>query len=54
MTAIDPDHAARMDGVYRHQRRVYDLTRAWYLLGRDRLIDGLAPPPGGGARAPSR
>ena len=47
MTALDPDHAALMDGVYRHQRRVYDLTRAWYLLGRDRLIDGLAPPPGG-------
>lgn len=47
MTALDRDHAARMDGVYRHQRRVYDLTRAWYLLGRDRLIDGLAPPPGG-------
>lgn len=47
MTTLDPDHAALMDGVYRHQRRVYDLTRAWYLLGRDRLIDGLAPPPGG-------
>jgi S-adenosylmethionine-diacylgycerolhomoserine-N-methlytransferase len=47
MTALDRDHAARMDGVYRRQRRVYDLTRAWYLLGRDRLIDGLAPPPGG-------
>lgn len=47
MTTLDPDHAALMDGVYRHQRRIYDLTRAWYLLGRDRLIDGLAPPPGG-------
>ena len=29
-----------MDGVYRYQRHVYDLTRKYYLLGRDRLIDG--------------
>jgi S-adenosylmethionine-diacylgycerolhomoserine-N-methlytransferase len=36
-----------MDAVYRVQRHVYDLTRKYYLLGRDRLIDGLAPPPGG-------
>jgi S-adenosylmethionine-diacylgycerolhomoserine-N-methlytransferase len=30
-----------MDGVYRWQRHIYDLTRKYYLLGRDRLIDGL-------------
>ncbi len=36
-----------MDGVYRYQRHVYDLTRKYYLLGRDRLIDGLDVPPGG-------
>lgn len=36
-----------MDRLYRHQRHVYDLTRKFYLLGRDRLIDDLAPPPGG-------
>jgi len=30
-----------MDRVYRHQRHVYDLTRKYYLLGRDRLIEGL-------------
>lgn len=41
------DHAARMDGIYRAQRHIYDLTRKYYLLGRDRLIGGLAPPPGG-------
>ncbi|WP_439567533.1 class I SAM-dependent methyltransferase [Sphingopyxis sp.] len=40
-------HAARMDGVYRGQRHIYDLTRKYYLLGRDRLIDELAPPVGG-------
>lgn len=36
-----------MDGIYRHQRHVYDLTRYCYLLGRDRLIADLNPPPGG-------
>lgn len=36
-----------MDAVYRVQRHIYDLTRKYYLLGRDRLIAGLAPPPGG-------
>jgi len=35
-----------MDGVYRHQRHIYDLTRKYYLLGRDRLIDGLDAPAG--------
>ncbi len=46
MTA-DTRHAARMDGVYAAQRHIYDLTRKYYLLGRDRLIDTLNPPPGG-------
>lgn len=40
-------HAERMDGVYRGQRHIYDLTRKYYLLGRDRLIDELTPPVGG-------
>ncbi|RUV53463.1 SAM-dependent methyltransferase, partial [Mesorhizobium sp. M5C.F.Ca.IN.020.14.1.1] len=31
-------HAELMDGVYRWQRHIYDLTRKYYLLGRDRLI----------------
>ena len=26
--------------MYRHQRHIYDLTRKYYLLGRDRLIAG--------------
>lgn len=42
-----PGHAALMDRVYRRQRHVYDLTRKYYLLGRDELIAGLAPPAGG-------
>lgn len=41
------DHARHMDAIYRSQRHVYDLTRKYYLLGRDRLIRELAPPPGG-------
>jgi len=38
------DHARRMDAIYASQRHIYDLTRKYYLLGRDPLIDGLAPP----------
>lgn len=41
------DHGRLMDGVYRYQRHIYDLTRKYYLLGRDGMISGLAPPPGG-------
>jgi S-adenosylmethionine-diacylgycerolhomoserine-N-methlytransferase len=36
-----------MDRLYRHQRHVYDLTRKYYLLGRDHLIARLEPPVGG-------
>lgn len=39
-------HAELMDGVYRHQRHFYDLTRKYYLLGRDRLIERLNAPAG--------
>ena len=35
-----------MDQVYRHQRYIYDLTRKYYLFGRDRLIRKLALKPG--------
>ncbi|RWC86964.1 class I SAM-dependent methyltransferase [Mesorhizobium sp. M8A.F.Ca.ET.207.01.1.1] len=41
------NHAELMDGVYRWQRHIYDLTRKYYLLGRDRLIAELDVPPGG-------
>jgi len=35
-----------MDRLYRRQRHVYDFTRKYYLLGRDRLIRRLDPPAG--------
>ncbi|HTC82783.1 MAG TPA: class I SAM-dependent methyltransferase [Rhizomicrobium sp.] len=35
-----------MDKVYRRQRYLYDFTRKYYLLGRDRLIRDLALAPG--------
>ena len=35
-----------MDRLYRRQRHVYDFTRKYYLLGRDRLIHRLSPPAG--------
>lgn len=43
------DHALLMDRIYRWQRRfgIYDATRKYYLLGRDPLLAGLAPPSGG-------
>ena len=30
-----------MDAMYRHQRYIYDLTRKYYLFGRDKLIEEL-------------
>ena len=36
-----------MDRIYRRQRHLYDSTRKYYLLGRDRLIERLSPPSGG-------
>ena len=32
------DHAVLMDRIYRRQRHIYDLTRRYFLLGRDTLI----------------
>lgn len=40
-------HAGQMDAIYRTQRHFYDLTRKYYLLGRDALIAGIVPPAGG-------
>ncbi len=40
-------HADLMDRIYRSQSGIYDLTRKYYLLGRDQLIAALDPPPGG-------
>lgn len=32
-----------MDGVYRHQRRIYDASRRYFLLGREQAIAGIRP-----------
>jgi S-adenosylmethionine-diacylgycerolhomoserine-N-methlytransferase len=39
--------AEAMDGLYRRQRFIYDATRRYYLLGRNRLIADLDAPGGG-------
>ena len=44
--ANEAGHAQLMDRVYRHQRHFYDLTRKYYLLGRDRLVRDLEARPG--------
>src|ERR1035438_4677263 len=51
-TEIDADRSwpteatGRMNRMYRRQRHIYDGTRRYYLLGRDRLIAGLQPAAG--------
>jgi len=51
MIAVQPaagkEHAQRMDRMYRYQRHIYDLTRKYYLFGRDTLIRDLDVPKGG-------
>lgn len=42
----EAEHKSSMNRMYRVQRHFYDVTRAYYLLGRDRLIDELQPPAG--------
>ena len=39
-------HAGLMDQVYRYQRYLYDITRKFYLFGRDGLIRDLTLGPG--------
>ncbi|MEO1092976.1 MAG: class I SAM-dependent methyltransferase [Pseudomonadota bacterium] len=46
MSTVAPDDAAsRMARMYGWQRHLYDLSRKYYLWGRDRLIDELALAP---------
>jgi S-adenosylmethionine-diacylgycerolhomoserine-N-methlytransferase len=40
------DPRVAMDRMYRYQRHVYDLTRKFYLLGRDQLLASLPLQPG--------
>jgi len=42
-----PPSAEAMNQIYRWQRYIYDFTRKYYLLGRDRLIAELDVPAGG-------
>ena len=42
-----PGHGVAMDRMYHLQRHIYDASRRYYLLGRDELLNRLAPPPGG-------
>ena len=39
------DPSVAMDRMYRMTRHVYDLTRRYYLLGRDRLLDKVTTSP---------
>jgi S-adenosylmethionine-diacylgycerolhomoserine-N-methlytransferase len=45
-TSWPVDATDRMNRMYRRQRHIYDGTRRYYLLGRDRLIAGLQPAAG--------
>ncbi len=40
------DHGALMDQIYQHTRHIYDLSRKFFLFGRDRLLRELALKPG--------
>jgi S-adenosylmethionine-diacylgycerolhomoserine-N-methlytransferase len=46
MSAKVEDHSDLMDRIYRHQRFIYDITRKYYLFGRDRLISEIDLKPG--------
>ena len=41
MEPVSAAHADHMDRMYRYQRHIYDLTRKYYLLGRDTAIRAL-------------
>src|SRR5260370_38674356 len=45
-TSWPADATDRMNRMYRRQRHIYDGTRRYYLLGRDRLIARLQPAAG--------
>lgn len=40
-------HKLQMESIYSFQRHIYDVSRKHYLLGRDRLLQDLAPPENG-------
>ena len=42
---VAAEQALAMDRMYRLTRHIYDLTRRYYLLGRDRLLDKIVTSP---------
>ena len=46
MSSATQDAARHMDGIYKYQRYIYNATRKYYLLGRDRLLNELQPDDG--------
>jgi S-adenosylmethionine-diacylgycerolhomoserine-N-methlytransferase len=38
---LPANHATAMDRMYRWQRHIYDVTRRYYLLGRNQMLQGL-------------
>lgn len=43
MAGENETHSTLMDAVYRNQRHIYDLTRKYYLLGRDAALRQIEP-----------
>ncbi|HFB2047796.1 MAG TPA: 2-methoxy-6-polyprenyl-1,4-benzoquinol methylase, mitochondrial [Hyphomicrobiaceae bacterium MAG_BT-2024] len=43
MSSNDVDSVNSMNDMYKYQRYIYDITRKYYLLGRDHLLDDLNP-----------
>ena len=46
MSSATQDAARHRDGIYQYQRYIYNATRKYYLLGRDRLLNELQPDDG--------
>ena len=46
MSRATQDAARHMDNIYKYQLYIYNATRKYYLLGRDRLLDELQPDDG--------
>ncbi len=46
MNTASVSHASAMDRQYRFQRHIYDLTRKYYLLGRDNVLLEMQVKPG--------
>ena len=46
MSDLAQDAARQMNGIYKYQRYIYNATRKYYLLGRDRLLNELQPDDG--------